>query len=216
MYLRGRGLAEETIRDARLGYVARPSPGLAPGISIPWLDGDGVVMIQVRRAEGTRPKYQAMTGGRRGGLYPGASTVRLGLPLIVVEGELDTLLLGQLMAGLAAVVTLGSASERPRPETLAALLPASAWYVATDADGAGDKAADCWPGRSRRVRPPEPFKDWGEARDAGVDLARWWGDLMAGDPCPPLFTWPELALQRWGPAVGDPTPGITIDRPGPE
>ena len=25
--------------------------------------------------------------------------------------------------------------------------------------------------------------------------------------------WDELAARRWGPAIGDPTPGIIIDRP---
>ncbi len=27
-------------------------------------------------------------------------------------------------------------------------------------------------------------------------------------------TWPELAAMRWGPAVGDPEPGIVIAHPG--
>jgi hypothetical protein len=26
-------------------------------------------------------------------------------------------------------------------------------------------------------------------------------------------TWDELVLRRWGPAVGDPAPGINVDRP---
>jgi hypothetical protein len=26
-------------------------------------------------------------------------------------------------------------------------------------------------------------------------------------------TWEELAARRWGPAIGDPTPGIVINRP---
>ena len=29
-------------------------------------------------------------------------------------------------------------------------------------------------------------------------------------------TWDDLAAQRWGPAIGDPTPGIVIDEPNRE
>lgn len=37
------------------------------------------------------------------------------------------------------------------------------------------------------------------------------------EPLRPLpANWPELTALRWGPAVGDPTPGLTIDRPDPD
>jgi hypothetical protein len=86
------------------------------------------------------------------------------------------LLLGQELADLAAVVTLGSASARPDTGILAALLIASPWFVATDGDSAGDRAADGWPARARRVRPPA--KDWTDAYMAGVDLRRWWHERI--------------------------------------
>ena len=35
--------------------------------------------------------------------------------------------------------------------------------------------------------------------------------VLAGNPDPPPFTWEELSAWRWGPAVGDPTPGIVVD-----
>jgi hypothetical protein len=81
-----------------------------------------------------------------------------------------------------------------------------------DADSAGDKAAAGWPARARRVRPPGSFKDWTEARAAGVDLARWWRALLAGDPRPPLVSWDELARWRRGPAETEPASGI--ENPG--
>jgi hypothetical protein len=84
------------------------------------------------------------------------------------------------------------------------------WFVATDGDEAGDKAAAGWPARARRVRPPGRFKDWTEAAQAGLDLARWWRDILAGVDRPPLFSWPELAGWRWGGA--DEATGI--DNPG--
>ena len=119
----------------------------------------------------------------------------------------------QELADLAAVVTLGSASARPEGSTYLAMLPAPTWFIATDADEAGDKAASGWPARARRVRPPAPCKDWTEAFQYPINLRRWWTDRLGGIEAPALSTWDELALRRWGPAVGDPDPGIIIDGP---
>ena len=47
---------------------------------------------------------------------------------MIVEGEFDALLLGQELADLAAVVTLGSASARPEGSTYLAMLAAPTWY----------------------------------------------------------------------------------------
>lgn len=216
-YLHGRGLADDTIRAARLGVVTTDRPGVPAGITIPWLDGPAPRLVNVRRPEGADPRYRAIKGSRRGGLYPGAGAVRPGLPLVVVEGEFDALFLGQELAGLASVATLGAASGGLTAEVLAACLPAPSWLVATDADVAGDRAAAAWLAypRSRRVRPPGGSKDWTEAHQAGVGLRRWWESILAGDPAPPLFTWQELAAHRWGPAVGDPTPGLSIGMNAP-
>jgi hypothetical protein len=205
-YLVGRGLTEATIRSARLGVAGS-------GITIPWFAGPDLMMVNVRRPDGSDPRYMALRGSRRGGLYPGPHAVAPGLPAVVVEGELDRLLLAQELADLASVVTLGGASESPTAAVREAMLPAWPWYVATDADEAGDRAASRWPSSSRRVRPPGPFKDWGDARLGGIDLRRWWADRLAGADEPSLFTREELSAWRWGPAVGDPTPGIVIDRP---
>jgi hypothetical protein len=143
----------------------------------------------------------------------GPSVVRPGKPLVIVEGEFDCLLLAQELADLAAVVTLGSASIRPEGPTHLAMLPAPVWYVANDADEAGDKAASRWPARARRVRPPAPCKDWTEAFQYPINLRRWWTDRLGGIEAPALSSWEELASRRWGPAIGDPDPGIVIDRP---
>ena len=219
-YLRGRGLTEATIRAARLGWTPRVSVPVkdgarlwdVSGITFPWMDRDRLAMVKIRQPEGRKPKY-AEAFRDRPAIYPAASVVRPGMPLVVVEGEFDALLLGQELADLAAVVTLGSASARPEGSTYLAMLPAPTWYVATDADDAGDKAASGWPARARRVRPPAPFKDWTEARQADINLRRWWTDRLGGIEAPALSTWDELASRRWGPAIGDPTPGIIIDGP---
>ena len=106
-------------------------------------------------------------------------------------------MLGQELGDLAAVVTLGSASSRPDLATRAEMLAAAPWYIATDADEAGDKAASGWPARSIRVRPPEGVKDWTELWQAGRNSIRYhWGRYL-----PMSKPWEELAAQRWGPAA---------------
>lgn len=204
-YLVGRGLTDATIRAARLGVTGM-------GITIPWFDGPDLGMVNVRRPDGSDPRYMALRGSHRGGLYPGPHAIVPGLPVVIVEGEIDRLLLAQELADLASVVTLGGASESPTTAVREAMLPAWPWYVATDADEAGDKAADRWPASARRVRPPGVFKDWGEAHSGGLGLRRWWSALLAGDEAPPVFTWEELSTLRWDSAVGDSTPGIDVPR----
>ena len=220
-YLTGRRcLSLTTIRAARLGWtrgVQVPKQGggtFRPrGVVIPWFDGDRLALVKIRKPDGAGPKYVEAFRDRPT-LYPGPRIIRPGHPLVLVEGEFDALLLGQDLGELAAVVTLGSASGR-HDAARKFMRPAAPWYIATDADPAGDQAANGWPARARRVRPPEPFKDWTEARQAGVNLRRWWTDRLGGNEATPLFTWDDLACWRWGPAIGDPEPGIIIDRPDP-
>lgn len=222
-YLTGpRCLAPETLRAARLGWTPGASVPTrdgdrafrAVGVVIPWFVGPRLALVKIRQPDGRRPKYaEAFRDPARLVCYPGPKAVRPGRPLIVAEGEFDCLALGEALGELAAVVTLGSASARPEPRALGVMLAAPRWFIATDADPAGDKAADGWPARARRIRPPAPFKDWTEAKADGVDLARWWRDILAGIACPTLFTWDEVRHLRWGPAIGDPTPGIDIPAP---
>ncbi len=165
-YLHGRGLRDETIRAARLGWT----PGVmiptregdrcyqARGVVIPWFDGDRLALVKIRQPEGREPKY-AEAFRDRPRVYPDPAVIEPGRPLVVVEGEFDALLLGQELRDLAAVVTLGSASSRPDLAARSEMLAAAPWYIATDADEAGDKAADGWPAVARRVRPPVLFKD---------------------------------------------------------
>lgn len=232
-YLRGpkRGLRDETIRAARLGWtpsVQLPRKGgsgtyQATGIVVPWFDGDRLTLVKVRQPAERRPKYaEAFRSADFTSLYPGRRMIRQGEPLVVVEGEFDALLLGQELGELAAVVTLGSASSRPTDEILDLMVISPRWYLAHDADEAGDEAAKAWPESARRVRPPtlrthpadgvaKESTDWSDLRTFGVDLRRWWSDRLAGTDRPPLFTWEELAGWRWGPGEDDPEPGIVVD-----
>ena len=178
--LRRRGLTEATISANRLGWTPRISIPVkdgkrfwdVSGIVIPWMDRDRLAMVKIRRPSGSEPKY-AEAFRDRPEIYPAASVVRPAMPLVIVEGEFDALLLGQELADVAAVVTLGSASARPEGPIYLAMLPAPAWYVATDADAAGDNAASGWPARAIRIAPPAG-KDWTDTHLAGIDLRRWW------------------------------------------
>jgi hypothetical protein len=147
-------------------------------------------------------------------VFPNPRAIIPGRELIIVEGEFDALLLGQELGDVASVVTLGSASIRSDSDILRRMLSCPIWYVATDADDAGDKAAMSWPARARRIRPPGRSKDWTEAAQTGMSLRRWWSDRLGGIEAPDLFSWDELAAQRWGPARGE-RPDAPEDGPDP-
>jgi DNA primase len=218
-YLHGRGLDDETIRAAGVGWTswvmipkADGSAFRALGVVIPWSSSGRLALCKIRQPEGRRPKYaEVFRDTARLVCYPGPETIRTGRPLIITEGEFDCLLLSQELSSLdVSVVTLGSASARPGPVALGPMLAAPSWFIATDADEAGDKAAVGWPARARRLRPPEG-KDWTEFHATGFNRIRYlWGGIIESP-----ISWEELAARRWGPAREDPEPGIIIDAPPP-
>src|SRR5258705_7192693 len=110
---------------------------------------------------------------------------------------------------MAAVVTLGSASARPDPDILGSMLAATPWFIGTDNDPAGDRAAGDWPASARRVPPPmlpphpahriEKAKtDWTQLHRHRGDLPPRWIDPPAGIEAPPLFPSEGFAGMRWG------------------
>ncbi len=181
-----RGLTGETIRAARLGWtpgVTIPSRSeircfRASGLIVPWFDGDRLAMVKIRQPANRKPKYiEAFRDGPR--VYPSLEMVRPGAPLILVEGELDALLLGQELGERAAVVTLGSASSRPDPDVRWTFLAALPIFAAHDADPAGDRAATSWDPQAVRARPPEPDKDWTDVHRRGRERIRgYWNDRL--------------------------------------
>jgi hypothetical protein len=194
-YLHGRGLEDETIRRARLGWASRillpkrEGEGTWPvsGIVVPWFDRDRLCLVKVRRLGLVRgPKYVEVFRDRPR-IYPGPGSVRRGGTLIVAEGEFDALLLGQELAALPVdVVTLGSASNRPDPAAVDLLCTASRLFIATDADPAGDRSASTWPAHARRARPPAPDKDWGEVHAGGFNRIRYlWPGILCN------YDWPR-------------------------
>ena len=169
-YLHGRGLTDETIRQARLGWAdkirlpKRDGSGTWPlsGLVICWFDSGRLARVKIRRLGMFNGAKYIEAFSDRPMLFPSMASIQPGGSLVIVEGEFDALLLGQALGELAAVVTLGSASTRPEGSARLAMLRCPRWYVAHDADDAGDKAAAEWPDRAIRVKPPEG-KDWTEA-----------------------------------------------------
>jgi hypothetical protein len=223
-YLLGpdRCLHSKTIRAARLGYAPKVAaitkdgdPYTASGIVIPWFSAGRLTLVKIRQPAGRKPRYAEVFRDREHftSIFPDRSAVRVGSPLVIVEGEFDCLVLRQTIGDVAAVITLGSASSSLDDSHLRWLVSAYPWFLAMDGDDAGDKCAQAWPPGSRRVRPPVG-KDWTEVTawigpgGHGIDLRRWWRDVLAGDPSPPLYTWDELSAWRWGGA--DAEPGIDV------
>lgn len=218
-YLRERRfLEDETIRAAKLGVVSslsipRENKGAfhATGIVIPRFDRDGrLAKLNIRRADGRIPKYYSAfeDSATLGRTAFALGSINHGLPLIIVEGELDCLLLAQELGELANVVTLCSASIRPTPEILMSLRYATPWFVAIDADSAGEKAATEWPKSATRVRPPEA-KDWTEARAAGVNLREFWALILK--PQHLAHARPSPSMEALATARIEPDP-ITVER----
>ncbi len=200
-YLRGRSLTDETIRGAGLGftpYVMVPTKEgdrcfRFSGIVIPWRDGARLTRIKIRRIDEGKSRY-AEAYSDHPLIYPDPAVIRPGKPLIVSEGEFDAMLLGQQLPE-ASVITLGSTSARTDPSVLSRMLSSPRWFIALDADPAGDSAAAKFPASAIRVRPLDPDKDWGEVHAGGANRIRHhWGRHL-----PMSKSWEQLESLRWGP-----------------
>jgi DNA primase len=194
-YLRGRGLEDDTIKAARLGWAPKlrlpkkDGSGTWPlsGVVVPWIDRERPALVKVRRLGFFRGAKYIDVFRDRPILYPSRDAVWPGCSAIVAEGELDTCLLRQELAPLGvSIVTLGSASNRPTPRAIDLLCMASRLFIATDGDQAGDSAASIWPAYARRVRPPADSKDWGEVHQRGRNRLKY---LWPGFLC--NYDWPR-------------------------
>lgn len=144
-----RGLSENTIVDARLGYIPggptewKTIEGLnVPcGITIPWLTKGAIWGIKVRRLAGDI-RYQQVGGGNiSGALYLG-DEIQPGLPILLTEGEFDALIARQVGAGLISAAAIGSASNRRiDPRWYGKFLSAPSILIRMDDDPAGQGAA---------------------------------------------------------------------------
>lgn len=192
-WLRGRGVTDDTIKTAGLGYhdadrygdpaawgLDRESLWLPRGIVIPWVICGTLWRVNIRRPAGD-PKYFSPAGFVTG-LY-NADALTTTRPAILVEGEFDALTLGQVAGDVVTPVATGSTDGGRRPRWIAAMAICPEVLVAYDADDAGEKAAAWWTGvlsNGRRWRPL--WEDANAMQQAGADVRAW--VMAALDPKP--------------------------------
>jgi DNA primase len=160
-----RGLTEDVIRRAGLGYVPgdyrawQTIEGLKVpcGVAIPWF-ADGVIWgVKVRRAAGDQ-RYQQVGGGNLAGCLYLADDILPGMPIFLTEGEFDALIAGQAGAGLICPIAIGSAAhKRINARWFPKLIAAPRILACMDDDAAGENAAEeiaRLSGAVRRIRVP--------------------------------------------------------------
>jgi Toprim-like len=196
-WLHGRGLGDETIKAAGLGYNPadayhdRAAWGLPPesdedghpkrvwlprGVVIPWVIGGELWRVNVRRPVGD-PKYIGPAGCAMG-LY-NADALTPARPAVLVEGELDALTVGQAAGDLVTAVATGSTSWGHRPRWIAQLALPPIVLVAFDGDDPGEEAARWWLGVLSSGRRWRAYygKDANGLAQGGGDVRAW---VMAG------------------------------------
>lgn len=176
-----RRLDTHTIRAARLGYVPgdyrqwRTLAGLnVPcGIVLPWITGETLWAVKVRRAVG-QPKYAQIAGGSSGGLYCGDALIGA-KAVLFTEGEFDALLAHQEAGSLVSAVTLGSAANTLNDRWALDLLCVPLILAAYDTDRAGMKGAARLQSLSSRVHTIQvpKGKDITEFYQKGGDVFDW-------------------------------------------
>jgi hypothetical protein len=172
-WLRARGLKDDTIRKARLGYIPReftdaaeawgkPNDDDSPmyfhrGVLIPGIVASKIWYLKTRPYYlGVGQKYKHVRGGRQA-LYL-ADRLTKNLPAVFCEGEFDALLLWQEALTLVNVVTLASATGDLNLATWGLyLLRLSGFILAHDRDAAGEKGSAklAWLHHSQRLKIPE-------------------------------------------------------------
>jgi len=190
-YLRWRGLSDETICKAALGY----HPGqwrapasqwgrttwLAQGIVIPWLIEGGIWRLTIRDTRVTEgnKRYLQVSGGSNG-LYL-AQSLLLNRPAVVLtEGEFDALSIVQECGDLVAVVATGTTKGSHTPRWISLLAQQKSVLVAFDAErDKGDADAQWWTrrlGNALRLRPL--WNDANQMLQDGVNLREWIGAAL--------------------------------------
>jgi Toprim-like len=193
-YLFNRGLNEEIIGTAHLGYLpGQPTQwvklqGLSVpcGVTIPTFADDHLWGIKTRRAAG-EPKYSQVAGGNLAGSMYCADRAVPARPMLIVEGEFDCLIIAQDAGDLVNPVTVGSASNNINPRWFALMACCSAIYGCYDPDGAGKDAATRLAKLSDRIkiiRVPQGKDPTEFHLKAGSGAVRAWIGGLFSSPVP--------------------------------
>jgi len=196
--LNERGLTEETVKQAGLGwipqdyYADRESWGLPEsfneqgrntklrlpvGLVIPCINDGQLLRIRIRRNSPSDDdgKYYIVSGSSMTPMTLGNDNV-----FILVESELDAILLHQEAGDLITAIALGSADTKPDSGLYERLKEADKILVSLDSDEAGAKSAwDFWMDHFPQATrwPVIKGKDPTEAYLNGLNLRKW---IIAG------------------------------------
>lgn len=180
-YLRGRGLSDASIREARLGYV----PKTVWGQQINWFAEDGkpinvwqgwtipchmagalwYVKTRIEHpGQGGAPdaKYWAVKGSHKAGAVYGLDLLPAhAADLVLCEGELNALILRQALEPVCAVLSVGSASDGlPAGKPLQTVNDYARRVALFDQDAAGKQGQERLTAKFASVRVVSWPRDW--------------------------------------------------------
>ena len=216
-YLNSRGISNDTIKKARLGYnpaaaqYSYESFGLQPetdrsgktksiwippGIIIPYFDTAGTLRrIRIRNAENfAKNPYVLLTGGSTEYfIYPEFIP---GRPTIAVEAELDGWCVWQAAGDFINVVAVGNNTTRPDETAHDILTRSSRVLCSFDNDDGGRTEYAWWKDHLNADWWGTPRgKDPGEAFVLGVDIRTWADEAACFAEKPSQgrveYLWPE-------------------------
>jgi DNA primase len=226
-YLHGRGLQDDTLQVAHVGYHAegrhepwelwgltlepqRKGIWLPCGAVFPWWSGGVLWRVTFRRLA---PRSTAihelgtvdgnshfMVKGSANLLY-NIDRVRPNAPAMLVEALLDALSIIQEAGDLVAVVAASTGWGRVE-RWISRLALAPVVLLSFDADDAGESAAAWWQkalgSRAKRWRPY--WDDPNAMLQAGVDLRSWIREGLGQEPrwWRDMARWPEDRREEWG------------------
>jgi DNA primase len=226
-YVRGRGLQDDTLQAAHIGYHAEGghepweqwgvTPGsqrkglwLPRGLVFPWWSGGALWRVTFRRLAlpGTAIHELGTVDGDSHFMVQGSANllynidgVRPNAPAMLVEAPLDALSVIQEAGDLVSVVAASTGWGRLE-RWIGRLALASVVLMSFDADDAGESAAAWWRkalrSRAKRWRPY--WEDPNAMLQAGVDLRSWIREGLGQEPrwWRDMARWPEDRREEWG------------------
>src|SRR6266581_9115131 len=154
-YLHGRGLTNETIRYAKLGFcpgwyheqlenwgltsiqtLEETEIKIPPGITIPWIVENKIWKISVKRFEDVEKGYFQVVGSSDA-LYTIDTSQGYDTPCMLLESEFDALSVQQEAGDIIASVATGGTSKGQSLRWITALKQAPGLLIGFDADEAG-------------------------------------------------------------------------------
>jgi DNA primase len=195
--LKQRGLHEETIKAAQLGYDPWRQV-----ITIPWYLKQELWRVGAR---GLAPQGRKgpVFAGFKPGLYQ-ADRLTSDKVVVLCEGEFDALVVNQVAGDVVAAVATGGIASARQIHWLARLTQVPAVLVAFDTEPSGERAARWWLKKlpnAQRWRPIGAKDPNDMVIKAGMGLRDWLGPALGilPEPEPASVTEAEQlpAWRRW-------------------